>query len=116
LDAWNAAAYSFSMNRVVAAPPPPYYAVIAPAELRADVRGYPELAASLVELAKQQPGFLGIESGWQPGFALAVSYWDSLEAIQAWRQNARHVLAKRKGMSDWFESYVTRIAKVERVY
>ena len=104
------------MNRVVDGPAPPYYAVIAPAELHGDTRGYPELAAQLVELARQQPGFLGIESGWQPGFALAVSYWASLEAIQAWSRNARHVIAKRKGMSVWFEKYVTRIAKVERVY
>jgi heme-degrading monooxygenase HmoA len=104
------------MNRVVDAPTPPYYAVIAPAELREDIRGYPELAAKLVELAKEQPGFLGIESGSQRGFALAVSYWTSLEAIQAWRLNSRHVIAKQKGMSAWFERYVTRIAKVEQVY
>ena len=104
------------MTRVVDAPTPPYYAVIAPAELREDVRGYPELAAKLIELAKRQPGFLGIESGAQRGFALAVSYWTSLEAIEAWRVNAQHLLAKKKGQSEWFEKYVTRIAKVERVY
>jgi heme-degrading monooxygenase HmoA len=49
-------------------------------------------------------------------FALAVSYWASLDAIQAWRVNAQHLLAKEKGMNDWFKTYVTRIAKVERVY
>src|SRR5262245_56201212 len=104
------------VNRVVDAPAPPYYAVIAPAELRDDARGYPELAARLVELAKRQPGFLGIEAGPQRGFALAVSYWASLEAIEAWRVDSRHVIAKQQGMSDWFAKYVTRIAKVERVY
>lgn len=104
------------MNRVVDAPPPPYYAVIAPAELRDDVRGYPELAAKLVELAREQPGFLGIESGFQDGFALAVSYWASLDAIDAWRRNSRHRIAKEKGRSDWFGKYRIRIAKVERVY
>ena len=104
------------MNKVVDAPPPPYYAVIAPAELAEDVRGYPELAAQLVELARRQPGFLGIESGFQGGFALAVSYWASLEAIEAWRTNARHVIAKARGKDAWFEKYVTRIARVERVY
>ena len=104
------------MNKVVNAPPPPYYAVIAPAELQEDIRGYPEMAAKLVELAKEQPGFLGIESGFQKGFALAVSYWASLEAIQAWSENARHIVAKEQGKSAWFKKYVTRIAKVERVY
>lgn len=104
------------MNKVVDAPTPPYYAVIAPAELVEDIRGYPELAAKLGELAREQPGFLGIEAGFQKGFALAVSYWASLEAIDGWRKNARHVIAKEKGKSDWFEKYVTRIARVERVY
>lgn len=104
------------MNTVVDAPSPPYFAVIAPAELHEDVRGYPELAAGLVELAKRQPGFLGIESGAQRGFALAVSYWASLEAIDAWRRDARHLLAKQRGKSSWFRKYKTRIARVERVY
>ena len=104
------------MNKVVEAPVPPYYAVIAPAELEEDVRGYPELAAKLVELASTQPGFLGIESGFQRGFALAVSYWASLEAIQAWSTNYRHMIAKEKGKTVWFKKYVTRIARVERVY
>jgi len=104
------------MNKVVNAPTPPYYAVIAPAELADDIRGYPELAARLVALAKTQPGFLGIESGFQKGFALAVSYWASLESIQSWRVNAHHMLAKEKGKTLWFTKYVTRIAKVERVY
>ena len=106
----------FSVNKVVNAPSPPYYAVIAPAELQEDIRGYPETAAKLIELAKEQPGFLGIESGFQKGFALAVSYWASLEAIQAWQENARHMVAKEKGKSTWFKKYLTRIAKIERVY
>jgi heme-degrading monooxygenase HmoA len=104
------------VNRVVDAPAPPYFAVIAPAELADDVRGYPELASRLVQLAKEQPGFLGIESGFQPGFVLAVSYWASLDAIHAWRTRVEHVLAKERAKSTWFRKYVTRIARVERVY
>jgi heme-degrading monooxygenase HmoA len=104
------------MNKVVDAPEPPYYAVIAPAELREDVRGYLEMAKKLVELAHAQPGFIGIESGFQKDFSLAVTYWASLDAIDAWSRNARHVVAKEKGKSEWFSKYVTRIARVERVY
>jgi len=104
------------MNRVVDALAPPYYAVIAPAELTDDVGGYPELASKLAELASRDPEFLCIESGAQRGFALAVSYWRSLEAIERWKHNAHHLIAKDKGRSQWFSEYVTRIAKVERVY
>jgi heme-degrading monooxygenase HmoA len=104
------------MSKIVETPAPPYYAVIAPAVLRPDVKGYPELALHLVELARDIDGFLGIESAFQGNFALAISYWRSLEAIDAWRRHAQHVRAKELGMTRWFESYTTRIAKVERKY
>lgn len=104
------------MSQVVNTPAPPYYAVIAPAELAEDVKGYPEMALQLIELARQQPGFLGIEAGFMPGFSLAVTYWTSLESIQAWSHNARHLIAKDLGKTRWFKKYLTRIAKVERVY
>lgn len=104
------------MSQVVDTPAPPYYAVIAPAELADDVKGYPQLAQQLIELARQQPGFLGIEAGFQPGFSLAVTYWTSLEAIQAWSANTHHLIAKDLGKSRWFKKYLTRIARVERVY
>ena len=104
------------MFRIADTPEPPYYAVIAPAVLNTNVEGYPEMAASLMELARGIDGFLGIESCFQSNFAIAVSYWRSLEAIDAWRRHAQHLHAKELGKTRWFESYVTRIAKVERAY
>lgn len=104
------------MPRIAATPEPPYYAVIAPAVLRADVTGYPETAARLVEVARGIDGFLGIESSFQGNFAIAISYWRSLDAIEAWRNDARHGRAKELARTRWFESYITRIARVERAY
>ena len=104
------------MFQIANTPEPPYYAVIAPAVLGPDVTGYPEMALRLMELAGDVDGFLGIESCVHGNFSLAVSYWRSLEAIERWRQHTRHLLAKDLGKTRWFESYVTRIAKVERVY
>ena len=104
------------MSRIAKTPEPPYYAVIAPSELASDVKGYPELGLRLMELARGVDGFLGIEACIGGGFSLAVSYWRSLEAIEAWRQRAEHLHAKELGRTRWFESYVTRIARVERVY
>ena len=43
-------------------PAPPYFAVIFTSERIAGDNGYAETAARIVELASQQPGFLGIES------------------------------------------------------
>ena len=104
------------MLQIAKTPAPPYYAVIAPAVLSGDVTGYPEMAMRLIEVAREVDGFLGIESCFQGKFALAVSYWRSLEAIEAWRQHARHQYAKGMGKSRWFEAYFTRIARVERDY
>jgi heme-degrading monooxygenase HmoA len=106
------------MLRITQTPEPPYYAVIAPATLvrTADLRGYAETAGRLIELASDVDGFLGVESCCQERFAMAVSYWRSLDAIDAWRRHGRHRQAKELGKTRWFESYVTRIARVERAY
>ena len=96
-------------------PQPPYYAVIFTSILHEDSKDYAEEAQTILNLAQVQPGFLGIESA-RDILVITVSYWDSLESIQNWRQNARHSLAKKKGMSDFYQAYKTRITKVERAY
>lgn len=104
------------MHEVVKTPEPPYYAVIAPAELSDAIAGYPETAGQLLRLAAEIDGFLGIEAAAQGRFALAVSYWRSLEAIDTWRRNVEHLRAKGMGKSLWFDRYITRIARVEEAY
>ena len=104
------------MFQIATTPEPPYYAVIAPAVLNPDADGYPQMAMRLMELARDVDGFLGIESCIHGNFSLAVSYWRSLEAIDGWRRHVQHVCAKDLGKTRWFESYVTRIARVERAY
>lgn len=96
-------------------PPPPYYAVIF-TNLRTDVaEGYGDTAEHMVELAQQQPGYLGHESV-RDGLGITVSYWESLEAIRHWKQNAEHLIAQQKGRTDWYSAHKTRICKVEREY
>ena len=97
-------------------PVPPYYAVIFSSEKTGvDEEGYGEMAARMDELAKQQPGYLGIESA-RDGLGITVSYWESLEAIRNWKQNSEHLIAQQKGRSEWYSGYKTRICKVERDY
>ncbi|MDX2348777.1 MAG: antibiotic biosynthesis monooxygenase [Porticoccus sp.] len=104
------------MSLIVETPEPPYYAVIAPNEWSQDTSGYAEMAEQMLELAKNQEGFIGVEMGVQEGFALTVSYWESLEAIKRWRENSDHLGAKKLGKDKWFSQYKIRIAKVEREY
>ncbi|GAA0356368.1 antibiotic biosynthesis monooxygenase family protein [Bacillus horti] len=94
---------------------PPYYAVIFTSERTEGTQGYGEMAEEMVKLASIQPGFLGVESA-REGLGITVSYWESLEAIQKWKQNERHLIAQSKGKSEWYLRYKTRICKVERDY
>lgn len=96
-------------------PKPPYYAVIF-STLRTEVdEGYMEAAEKMETLAKQQDGFLGIESA-RNEVGITVSYWDNLDAILKWRNNAEHTLARKKGKELWYKTYQLRICKVERDY
>src|SRR3546814_15719303 len=71
-------------------PAPPYYAVVFSSLRRGgDDDGYVAAAGRTVELAREQPGFLGGESTrGADGFGITVSYWESEEAIRAWPRPA----------------------------
>ena len=103
------------MSDIAQTPTPPYYAVIFTSERTAADHGYTQMAAEMEQLASVQPGFLGIESA-RDGLGITISYWESLEAIQNWKQNERHLVAQKLGKASWYRSYKTRICKVERDY
>ena len=92
-----------------------YYAVIFTSTLTEVEEGYAEMAMRMVELAKQHVGFIGLESA-RSEIGITVSYWESLEAIKAWKDNTEHLLAQEKGKTTWYKNYKVRIAKVEREY
>jgi heme-degrading monooxygenase HmoA len=98
-------------------PKPPYYAVIF-SSIRTDVAvGYQEAAARMLELAAQQPGYLGVESvRAENGEGITVSYWESESAIAAWKAHGEHTLVREQGRADWYRAYHTRVARVERAY
>ena len=94
-------------------PQPPYYAVIFTSERTSIDEGYAEMATQMLELAKLQPGFLGEESA-REELGITVSYWESLEAIKNWKQNAKHLQAQKLGKEKWYKKYKLRVARVER--
>ena len=92
-------------------PDPPYFAVI----FTAIDDGYGAMGDRMVELASQQPGFLGVESVRDAnGLGITVSYWSSLEAIAAWRAHAEHRVAQASGRRKWYEHFELRVSRVER--
>ncbi|WP_425618368.1 antibiotic biosynthesis monooxygenase [Anatilimnocola sp. NA78] len=102
------------MNVFAATPQPPYYAVIFSSQLADDVAGYGELAERMLELAAQQPGYLGVEGSREAsGLGITVSYWASREHIVAWKQNSEHALAQKLGRSTFYRDFRLRICIVE---
>ena len=95
-------------------PKPPYYAVIFTSVRTEGDNGYTKAAEEMLALASQQAGFLGFESARQE-IGISVSYWESMEAISAWKAHYSHRQAQTKA-KDWYGSFRVRVCKVEREY
>ena len=94
---------------------PPYYAVIFTTLLSETTSGYLEMAERMEELAKEQVGYLGIESA-RNRVGITVSYWKDLESITKWKNNLEHTEARTQGREQWYRQYQLRICKIEREY
>ncbi|MGD8349482.1 MAG: antibiotic biosynthesis monooxygenase [Gammaproteobacteria bacterium] len=103
------------MDRIADTPKAPYYAVIFTSLKSGDAEGYADTAERMLELAREQPGFLGVESA-REELGITVSYWKDLASIKRWKAHAEHREAQRMGKRKWYSSYKTRIALVERDY
>jgi len=93
----------------------PYFAVIFTSTHTQTTEGYSEMAHKMENLAKQQKGYLGIDSA-RNDVGITVSYWESLDAIKNWKTNSEHLFAQQQGREQWYNWYNVRICKVEREY
>ena len=67
----------------------------------------------MVELAQQQPGFLGVESvRGEDGIGITVSYWRDRAAIRTWRINVEHLAAQQMGRQEFYSWYHIRVSEV----
>ena len=94
---------------------PPYYAVIFTSLRTQGDNGYAETAARMDELARRQPGYLGIDSA-RDDIGITVSYWRDLESVRLWKREMEHLQAQRRGRAEWYSQYTVRIARVEHEY
>jgi heme-degrading monooxygenase HmoA len=102
------------MTTPATTPSPPYYAVIFTSVRQDGDNGYGDAAKNMLQLASQQPGFLGFETARQD-IGISVSYWSTLEAIQAWKENLEHRQAQSRA-KDWYKTFRVRVCRVEREY
>ena len=97
-------------------PEPPYTAVIfTSVRTDGDDEAYAETSAAMEKLAREQPGYLGIESA-REQLGITVSYWQTAADAKAWKAVAEHRLAQRLGREQWYRTYRVRVATVERDY
>lgn len=92
-----------------------YYAVIFTSIRTNGENGYGQMATLMEKSAKEQSGYLGMESA-RSELGITVSYWESLEAIANWKSNTEHLVAQKRGIKDWYSWYKVRICHVEREY
>lgn len=96
-------------------PEPPYVAVIFTSLRTEGDRGYATMSQRMNDLARQQPGFLGVDSA-RDGVGITVSYWIDEPSAAAWKQISEHVIAQNRGRSVWYAEYQVRVATVTRAY
>jgi heme-degrading monooxygenase HmoA len=98
-------------------PEPPYLAVIFSSQRTKGDGGYAVMAERMIDLAQDQPGFLGIESARDAeGFGITVSYWRDEASIAAWKAHAEHAVAQRLGWEQWYAAFRVRLCRVQREY
>lgn len=98
--------------------PVPYFAVIFTSIHTLDAaEDYGQAAQRMLELVREQPGFLGVESArGGDGLGITVSYWANEAAILAWKDHPEHREIRERGRSTWYQRYSTRVTRVERDY
>lgn len=98
-------------------PDPPYYVVTFASQRTQGDNGYGEMAEAMVDLARRQPGFLGMESArGTDGFGITNSFWADEESIRAWKRVVDHLAAQQRGRRDWYRHYAVRIGVIQRAY
>ena len=97
---------------------PPYVAVVFSSVRHAGDHGYEHTAVEMDHLAAAQPGYLGVDSVREADsrFGITVSYWRTEQDALAWKNVTEHVVARRRGRDEWYESYSVHIATVTRAY
>ena len=91
------------------------YAVIFTAHLQGPGPDYAALGERLRAGAKRY-GCLGINSVYESDREITVSYWETLDQIQAWKQDPEHQEAQALGRSHWHRSYQVQVCAIERQY
>jgi len=80
--------------------------------LREGATRYPATAERMEALAAEQPGFLGIKSFQaEDGERVSLFSFESLAALEAWRDHPEHRDAQRLGQNEFYASYSIQLCE-----
>jgi len=77
---------------------------------------YQETARKMREMATGIYHCQKIDSLFENGKEVTLSYWNNEADIKAWQENREHRQAQEKGKKDWYRSYSVEVAEVKRSY
>ena len=83
------------------------------------IKEYLQLASGFRKTLDDIDGFISVErftSLTNEGKLVSLSFWESEEAVSAWRNSIDHKRAQQKGRFELFNAYRIRVAKVLRDY
>lgn len=92
------------------------YVVIFKAKIKSLDQEYFDTANQLREKALTEFNCQKFEAVSENSFEVALSYWNSLEDIQAWHKDAEHQVAQRLGKQRWYDSFSVEICEVLKSY
>ncbi len=82
-----------------------------------DDAGYAKAAQAMDKLAREQTGYVAIDSVRDAdGLGITVSYWADEAATKAWRDHPEHTAIRDAGRGRWYSDYSLHVAAVTRSY
>ena len=92
------------------------YAVIFKAEINKIDKAYSAMANRMRELDINEYGCIKFSSVTEGNNEIAISYWNSKEQINEWKQNKEHLKAQELGKTKWYKNYSVEIVEVINQY
>ena len=92
------------------------YVVIFKAKIQHLDPEYFKTAQILRDKALSQFNCEKFETVAENAFEIALSYWNSLQDIQAWHQDADHQVAQRIGKDKWYQSFSVEVCEIKTSY
>jgi heme-degrading monooxygenase HmoA len=75
---------------------------------------YARWSEDMLTHAKKQPGYVDFVqyTGVKDGERLSVVRWKDEKSLESWRQDQKHLAAKKLGRERWYANYQIEVAKV----